>query len=161
MRPVQGTQAFIGDEDVAQLDDMAKVVQANHEPKLSLAVRRLVSAVTARFDPSDGLIDAVIALEALFAGTDKSELRFRIAAAVAWLLEPSDQSAREAIFKEARDIYDKRSQVVHGQAVPPNTPELRDRAFTLGVSSLRRLHLEFPSLLPDDQRSAKIILHTV
>jgi Apea-like HEPN len=122
-------------------------------------VARLIGAITARRDPGDALLDAVIALEAMFAGTDQGELSFRIAAALATLLEPDDPVAREQVFKDARGIYAARSRIVHGQTPPTREAgALGDRAFALGRRALARLYEHHPRLLADDARSRSLIL---
>jgi hypothetical protein len=113
-----------------------------------------------RQNVGDGLVDAVIALESMFAGTDKAELRFRIAAAVAWLLEPDDPKRRSSMYREVRDLYDARSKIVHGAAWTADQGQARERAFEIGRDCLKMLYVDFPHLLRDDQRSVKIILHT-
>jgi len=158
-RPLFGAQAHI---DVAAADAVARwglIVDERHERKLDIAVDRLISSVTARHDPGDALIDAVIALEAMFAGTDQGELTFRIAAALAALLEPVDANLREAIFHEARDIYAARSKIVHGRGPPsPEAGALRNRAFELGRRALAVLYEDRPELLGDDGRARRLIL---
>jgi hypothetical protein len=109
-----------------------------YEPRLDLVASRLISAIALRQDAGDGLIDAVIALEAMFAGTDQGELSFRIAAALAWLLEPAAPAARFAVYQRMRDIYAARSK-----------------------RALARLYDHLPELLADDNRSRALILQAM
>jgi hypothetical protein len=52
-------------------------------------------------------------LEAIL-GLGKAEITFQLALRAGWLLEPSDFKARKSVFDEVRDLYDFRSQIVHG-----------------------------------------------
>ncbi|MDP8943387.1 MAG: HEPN domain-containing protein [Actinomycetota bacterium] len=158
-RPLFGTQAHIDTSAAAALLPWARLVEERYQPRLNIATDRLISSITMRHDPGDALVDAVIALEAIFAGTDQGELSFRIAAALAALLEPDDAGARERVFKEARDLYAARSRIVHGQRPPTaEAGVLRDRAFELGTQALRRLYEHHPHLLGDDGRARRLIL---
>jgi hypothetical protein len=157
--PLFGTQAHIDAAAAKSLSAWGELLEARHEPRLDIAVDRLISSVTTRHDPGDALIDAVIALEAVFAGTDQGELSFRISAALASLLEPSDPEARGSVFREARAMYAARSKIVHGQAPPtPEAGAVRDRAFELGTRALATLYEHHPDLLGDDARSRSLIL---
>lgn len=117
----------IGDEHVprggyqlsaADVPEIARIADSLHRgpPRaLAMACRRLSSAAV-RPNPADRLVDAVIGMEAiLLAGTSqKTELRYRFALHYARLC--TDGMAREAAFRFARDVYDLRSKVVHGDA---------------------------------------------
>jgi hypothetical protein len=52
-------------------------------------------------------------LEALFC-TRRTEITFQLASRLSWLLEPKDYSKRRETFKEASNLYDLRSKIVHG-----------------------------------------------
>ena len=80
-------------------------------------MRRLLKAAGERDDPIDVLVDAVVAWENLFGS--KTESTFRVTAAVATLLEPSDKEQRDVLQKELSGIYDRRSRLVHGDPVRP------------------------------------------
>lgn len=155
-----GTQAYVDSSSVARLERWGRIVHRHYTPRLELAVRRLAISVTHRLDPADGLVDAMIALESMFAGGSKAELTFRISAATAWLLEPADISARRLLHKELVGLYGVRSGIVHGSPVrhSDELSSLRDRAFALGRRALRRLYEHHPDLLANDNRSLEIIL---
>lgn len=117
----------VGDEHVPRggyqlsatdVPEIARIAEALHRgpPRaLAMACRRLSSAAV-RLDPADRLVDAVIGMEAiLLAGmSQKTELRYRFALHYARVC--ADGMAREGAFRFARDIYDLRSKVVHGEA---------------------------------------------
>jgi Apea-like HEPN len=155
-----GTQAFIDSTKVEEIERWGEIVHRHYTPRLEVAVRRLTISVTHRMDPADGLVDAMIALESMFAGGSKTELTFRISAAMAWLLEPADSAARHLLHKEVAHLYGVRSRIVHGSPVKTanELPSLRDRAFTLGRRALRRLYECHPDLLDKDNRSVDLIL---
>ena len=79
---------------------------------LRIGMRRLLKAAGERDDPVDVLVDAVVAWENLFGS--KTESTFRVTAAVATLLEPSDKEERGALQKELSELYNRRSRLVHG-----------------------------------------------
>lgn len=118
------------------------------------AIYRLVATETAHFpDPltlalsrfhdyfgrtneADGLLDLVIALEALFSGGDQ-KIRYGLSLRCSYFLEPDFQK-RKQIFDRLRDIYDVRSFIVHGRpGVPRRWQKLQggdfDTSFALMV----------------------------
>jgi hypothetical protein len=80
--------------------------------KIELALTRILRAIAERREPSDVLIDSVIAWENLF-GTKEGELTFRVTTCLAKLLE-QDGDARLALKARLGKIYALRSKVVHG-----------------------------------------------
>ncbi len=82
-----------------------------------LALRRF-SLGCSRQDPSDALVDFVIALEALLLpGLSRSEMafRFRLHGAHYMAAFPGERSGIE---RQLRELYDVRSSLVHGGAPP-------------------------------------------
>ena len=63
----------------------------------------------------DRLIDAGIALEALYGPFDSGEITRKISSRAAWLLGQST-AERRAISKDMKSFYTTRSKVVHGTA---------------------------------------------
>lgn len=65
---------------------------------------------------TEGLLDSVIGIEQMFGSRQRTELRFRLSLYAANLLygdkEFSNRTKKE-IFIEFRELYDKRSSVVH------------------------------------------------
>jgi len=78
-----------------------------------IAVRRFSSAVE-KFDKEDQVIDFLIGFEALFFKQgETAEQTHKISVRVARLLK-SDFEGHEKMFKEMKDIYKIRSEIVHG-----------------------------------------------
>jgi hypothetical protein len=81
---------------------------------LQLALRRFNYAYD-RMRPDDKLIDYWIALETLFLPDERrQELSYRASLRVAWYVGQGP-SEREEIFRQIRDSYDARSDIVHGK----------------------------------------------
>ena len=81
-----------------------------------LAVRRTAASfgiAGGRFGVEDRLIDASIALEAMYGPFDSGEITRKISLRAAWLLGESVAEGR-AISKEMKSFYATRSKVVHG-----------------------------------------------
>jgi hypothetical protein len=148
--------------DAQDLAAWSERLERSYDPSIAVAQHRILSALAARDDPADGLIDAVIALENLFAGTETGELVFRISAASAFLLRPDDPTSRAELQTEVKRLYERRSRIVHG-AVLPDPSEIepdRLRAAELCVESLRELFKNHPLLVSDRKRGTKLILGT-
>ena len=139
------------------VDTMAAVVENRYAPTLGIPTRRLVSALTARHDIEDALVDAVVAWESLFAGTDTGELSFRIAAAMAWLLG-SDAEDRLKLRREIGQLYGLRSRILHRGRAGRDVSGERTRAVDLGVRALGALLEQHPDLIPDENRGKQLIM---
>ncbi|MEU6240560.1 hypothetical protein [Streptomyces sp. NPDC047024] len=83
-----------------------------HAEHIDLALSRVIRAVSERREPSDVLIDSVIAWENLF-GSKDGEPTLRVTASLALLLE-GNPSARRKLRTKLGKIYALRSDVVHG-----------------------------------------------
>ncbi len=89
-----------------------RLLKAVHHPALEMACQRLAIAGV-RSDPRDKIIDSAIGMEAiLLGGKDQGELRYRFSMNYASLFEKPEERMEK--FREARDIYDIRSKLVHG-----------------------------------------------
>lgn len=136
------------------------LVDQGWSPRIDVAVRRVLSAAHTRTDPTDRLVDAVVALENLF-GTKEGEPRLRITTAVAWLLE-KDTAGRAALQTRLKKLYDDRSDVVHGN--PIDVPALGDKAndaLVVAIACLRTLFSDRGDVLalPDGSaRSLRLML---
>jgi hypothetical protein len=150
--------------DVDQTNRWAEwtaLVHANYSSKLDIAVRRTLSAATERADPTDGLIDAVIAWENLF-GSGSGESTLRVSASVAWLLG-TNAPERAAIRDQVKKIYDLRSKVVHGSRAlgSKEATDRRSEAVDLTLRTLRTIFRDRRDLLTckdSSARSAKVII---
>ena len=81
--PVQLTEA-----EVAAWGEWYARLSTAHVTRISLALSRILRALAERREPSDVLIDSVIAWENLF-GTSEGEPTFRVSTCLAVLLEDS------------------------------------------------------------------------
>lgn len=126
--------AMVVDDNIAQIEEWARIVDRAHLPTVDIAARRLISACAHRFDPSDALIDAVMVWETL-AGTS-SETTFRVTAALVKLIE-SDRTRRSDLRRELAKVYDVRSRIVHGVAVDQaKVSDAARRAVGVAVTAL-------------------------
>ncbi|MFD8660103.1 hypothetical protein ACFV1V_15890 [Streptomyces globisporus] len=130
-------------------------VTSNHPRSLRVALRRILSAASSRTDPSDALVDAVLAWENIF--SDSPETSLRVCGSLALLLEPSDREKRKILLRELNEIYGTRSAIVHGNAKEPTDETVRkhgDRALEVAVEAMRRLYRN-PELLKSSSASAR------
>ena len=84
--------------------------------RTELAIQRTAASLGipgGRLGAEDRLIDASVALEAMYGPFDGGEIRRKISQRAAWLLGQSDDE-RRAISKEMKFFYRTRSKVVHG-----------------------------------------------
>jgi hypothetical protein len=98
-------------EEVTAWGEWYKLLSAEPVKRIELALTRILRAVAERREPSDVLIDSVIAWENLF-GT-RGETVFRVTSSLAVLLAESPD-LRQEIRKNLKDIYELRSSIVHG-----------------------------------------------
>jgi Apea-like HEPN len=128
--------------------------------RIELALSRILRAIAERREPSDTLIDSIIAWENLF-GSKEGELRFRITSSLAVLLKESYQE-RKGLKKKLTDLYDLRSKVVHGSRNLKHSeyPQCQ-AALSIAIEAIRVLIGERPDLLelPDGtERSTALLL---
>lgn len=99
--------------EIGRLSAVATALASAAAPT-RLAARRL-SMAQVRDTPDDQLVDACIGLEALL-GQRGAELSYRIALRAAALLSSraEDPRAPEVVFRIARKVYERRSELVHG-----------------------------------------------
>ena len=95
------------------------------KPKVGLArhLNRFIKAYT-NADRLDRLVDFVTSMEGLVLPGENQELSKQFALRIAWLLGITKRE-RETIFEEARQIYQARSKVVHGQVDATSPKNLR------------------------------------
>ncbi|MGH9187219.1 MAG: hypothetical protein ACRD0U_15610 [Acidimicrobiales bacterium] len=150
----------LSEEECQALRDWCELIEANWSSTVDIAVRRVLSAAQGRTDPSDRLVDSVIAWENLF-GTSEGEPRLRISSAMAWLLADT-AAGRADLQREIKQLYDDRSKIVHGGSFNETAiAEKANRALDLALSSLRALIGSRTDVLssPDGSaRSLKLIL---
>jgi hypothetical protein len=135
----------------------AQRIATHFDPRIALPIRRALSAADPTRQSEDALIDAMIALEALF-GAGNTEVGFRLQLAVAYLLADSDWE-RELIFERIGDLYGARSELVHGAVgVGPKIHAMQRDALSLVLRCLRRLFTTHYELIASDARAKTIIL---
>jgi hypothetical protein len=144
---------------ISEADDLevwATRVAESFDRRISVAIRRTLSAVAERDAEDDALIDAVIAWENLF-GAGSGELSFRICGSLARILAPADQ--RAALFKDLVKVYDARSRLVHGvEADPEATRRMARTAVQTAVQALRVLFEEYPWIISSTEPAKELLL---
>ncbi|MCL0080082.1 HEPN domain-containing protein [Dehalococcoidia bacterium] len=105
------------EQEVEELKDIYALIpeEFSSYPALRLCLDRF-GAYFRRSGKLDGLLDLVIALEALF-GEGSQGITYKLALRCAYLLEPLEPQFKERrqIFDKLRCIYDIRSCIVHGR----------------------------------------------
>lgn len=140
-----------------ELKRWCRLVRNRHSPALDLPARRILSSLTTRTQPEDGLLDAMVALESLF-GTGQGEIGFRLSVALAWLLD-EDRQSRTQRHQQVGALYSKRSKIVHGAHLKrEDARKARDEAIRLVIDAMRTLYSERPELINDDQRGKTLVL---
>ena len=137
-----------------------RLITVKHPESLDIAMKRLLSSASTRFDFNDAFIDALIVWENAF-GT-KQETTFRVTGALAKLIEPEDFSKRAALQKELSALYGVRSALIHG-AKEPNAEKswaYRQRSIGIAIDCLRKLYKDRPDLLAinSEERSKTLLL---
>src|SRR6266508_3021827 len=147
----------VRDEHIESIRGWASIITSVDDSKIRIAQRRTLSALTQRHDPVDSFIDAVVAWENLF-GAGQGELRFRISASMASLLsDVADE--RLALQNEISKLYDRRSKVLHGDDLSPESASAdRNRALFLVLATLRCLYQNLPHLVANTDRARILIL---
>jgi hypothetical protein len=93
------------------------------DDKIGIATRRLAFAMENTRD-EDRLLDGMIAAEAVL-GT-ASEIKYQFALRAAYLLEPSDEQERRAVFEDLTHAYNVRSKLSHGAKADPRDLKIND-----------------------------------
>ncbi|MFF7183717.1 hypothetical protein ACFZAR_00470 [Streptomyces sp. NPDC008222] len=161
--PRQNTSLFatqLSDTELTAWGEWYKRLSAQHFKRVELALSRTLRAAAERRDPSDVLIDAVIAWENLF-GTKDGEPTFRITMCLARLIESSPADRLE-LKRELGKIYTLRSNVVHGSAALKASDYPRcQKALEVAIEAIRILATERVDILAlptGADRSAALLL---
>ncbi|MFI0368849.1 hypothetical protein ACH35V_13265 [Actinomadura sp. 1N219] len=135
-------------------------LDAQHVDTIELALSRILRAVAERREPSDVLIDSVIAWENLF-GTKEGEPTFRVTMCLASLLKESLQERKEFKTRLGK-IYALRSKVVHGSGKPKEGEyPLCYEALDVAIDAVRLLtsdRVDILKLRDGAARSATLLL---
>jgi hypothetical protein len=133
----------INTSDGERIGELLRQIRAGRsDRRLALALRRFDSAYS-RYEHEDSLIDLWIAFEALLLSDSNIELSYRVSLRIAALVgtEPNE---RGKVFKQARDSYKCRSEVVHGVATKGSLSAVVAETRELARRVLRRWVLEPP-----------------
>lgn len=132
---------------------------------IPIAITRLLRAVSEiKPRPEDTLIDAIVVWENIFGTPQESTMRITFSMARILAQTPDERRDR---WKEFKDIYTLRSDVVHGndksqKLSPAQLYNAANRAVPISVELLRRLMLSHSNLLTDHkngaERSAVVLL---
>ena len=126
------------DEFVAAARGWVSFCAGRRDRRMELAVRRTAACfgiAGGRFGVAERLLDAGIALEAMYGPIDYDITR-RIRQRAAWLLGQS-AAERDAISKQMRAFYKSRSKVVHGTV--SKNPEKREQELAAALESGQEL----------------------
>lgn len=150
--------AVADDRSVKQWLSWFETVSTTDARAVEVGLDRLIKAVVHRKDPIDAIIDAVISWESLL-GDPQGELRFRISTAMAVILKQDEEGRRELV-KEAKDLYDLRSKIVHGgkHPSPREAVEKSKRILELSRNLLRAVYTKYPKLLQRQLSAVDILL---
>ena len=127
--------------------------------RIELALSRILRAVAERREPSDVLVDSVIAWENLF-GTKEGEPTFRVTMCLAKLLEQGTE-ARLTLRTRLGKIYALRSKVVHGGGtLSKKEYPLCYEALDVAIQAVRELVAERGDVLrlPDGAKRSAVLL---
>jgi hypothetical protein len=100
--------------EIETLKNLYLAVKQAKLPRLNTALRRLYNQYTRSY-LADRIIDAVVALEALyFDDSVQTELQYRMGVRIAAHLGGADAAERDRLFKLAATAYNLRSKIIHG-----------------------------------------------
>ena len=153
------TNSQISSDSHGEVVSMYDVIRKKHPESLNIAMKRLLSAASSRWDSNDALIDALISWENMF-GT-RTETTFRVTASLAKILEENAEKRLE-LQKELNKLYGVRSSMVHGakEPDPDAAAKNRQRVIRVAINGLKALYSERPELLsmPSEERSKTVLL---
>jgi hypothetical protein len=112
--PMGLTDTKLLDEQLGRVHSLLDGLPAA-KAEWSAAIRRF-SQMPDRVGIEDRVIDAVIALEAILSPEKAEEISYRFRLRGAWLLGGADRAARDSWQARLKDLYDLRSDLVHGNA---------------------------------------------
>ncbi|MBY6035769.1 hypothetical protein KUV80_03860 [Fictibacillus nanhaiensis] len=107
----------VSEENLKKIGNMFNKLQQQESNKILLANKRMHQCYL-REDEEDSILDATIAMEALFSDGEKGDITYKLALRMSALLKLNnnlDMSPSE-VFKSVKYIYGFRSSVVHGSS---------------------------------------------
>jgi len=134
---------------------------SDNPPRIKVALSRL-GYLLDREEDVDCFIDAWVALEALFSGSSKSEVRYRLAFRIANFLGGQSPDKQE-VFDLLYSSYDLRSRLVHGDRDQPDEkypPQLIARTISIARECAFRAITQNRGFKPDELDSAPFLAET-
>lgn len=119
-----------------------------------IALHRTSSMFERWGDAADSFIDAVIVWESLFGTGDTAELSYRVSMNMACVIT-DDPAQRAELQNEIKQLYSKRSRVVHGglRLGAPTSGKVRNRSRELTILAWQGLLSKHPGLVSADART--------
>jgi Apea-like HEPN len=157
----------------SEMQEIAKIysfLMQDEHASLTIAVKR-INACYLRSSEDDSIIDATIAMEALFGDNDNQEMTHKLALRMAALssLDPRHARATIDIFNDTKMIYKFRSKVVHGRKGKEidkvrfiKHPTGKVSAVEVALTNLRqaiRVFAENPQFLEPELIDKTLLLH--
>jgi hypothetical protein len=127
--------------------------------KIQIPLARLNYAIHERDSVEDSIIDAITAWEGMFGGAP--ETTFKVVGSIAKFLKNINE--RKEFLKTLKEIYDLRSDIVHGKNKnsmnDENKERLRSEGIKIGLDCLKKLMIDQELLaLPPAERVNKILV---
>lgn len=147
--PVYGPAYTLASPDVSDLLTLFSSISSSTDKRWLLALRRLNLTYARRLN-EDRLIDGWVGLETLLLSDGNSgELRFKVGLRLARFLGAT-KDERLALKEDAMTSYNRRSDVVHGNNLKADMPQVTDKT----VDLLRRVLVRWLDVdVPHDIKS--------
>lgn len=156
---IPGAPLQVRADTIEMLERWAGIVESSVNSSIALGANRTVLA-SQRLDPVDAFVDTIIGWENLF-GSRQGDATLRVAGSFANLLSTSATEAT-ALFRQARELYGLRSEVVHGsRELDPEEAQASFRqSFDLLLRAFRRIFTDRQDILKMDsgQRSQRLLI---
>jgi hypothetical protein len=164
------TRPVISRSEMQEIAKLFSFLMQDDHASLTVAVKR-INACYLRSSEEDSIIDATIAMEALFGDNDNQEMTHKLALRIAALshLDTRHERSELEIFEDTKKIYKFRSRVVHGRKGKEiervrfiNYPTGEVPAVEAALSNLRRsirVLAENPQFLEPEVIDKTLLLH--
>lgn len=165
------TRPVISKVDMQEISRIYSFLMQDEHASLTIAVKRINSCYL-RSSEEDSIIDATIAMEALFSDDDNQEMTHKLALRMAALASLDARHERSAfdVFKDTKTIYKFRSKVVHGRKEKEvdkvrfvNQSTGKVPVVEIALANLRqaiRVFAENPQFLEPELIDKTLLLHT-
>lgn len=164
------SRPVISQNEIFEISKVYSFLMQDKHASLGIAVKR-INACYLRCSEEDSIIDATIAMEALFGDDDNQEMTHKLAMRMAALsrLDTKQEKSTLDIFNETKKIYKFRSKVVHGRKKDEidkarfvNQPTGKIPILEIALANLRqaiRVFTENPQFLEPDLIDKTLLLH--